>query len=125
MTVTSHFREPVAILDALPYLQTACRTCAALTFPHSLFIFRQSAALDEGQGTLLGIERDTRQAMGSSVGEQLVSVLGTVGGVFLTGAILPQIYQVHKTRSSKDLSYVFQVSTASPYGSVGVGSCCC
>lgn len=47
--------------------------------------------------------------MPSSTTEVVVCVVGIVGGVLLTGAIVPRIHRAHVLRSSTDISYVYHV----------------
>ena len=42
--------------------------------------------------------------------EDVFNALGVIGGVVLAFSLLPQIYLAHKRRSTKDISYVWQVS---------------
>ena len=47
--------------------------------------------------------------MGAST-DDAFNALGVLGGVILAFSLLPQIYLAHKRRSTKDISYIWQVS---------------
>ena len=47
--------------------------------------------------------------MGASA-DDTFNALGVLGGVILATSLLPQIYLAHKRRSTKDISYIWQVS---------------
>jgi len=46
--------------------------------------------------------------MGTSE-DKVFEVIGSLGAIILSTALLPQIYMTHKTRSTKDISYIWQV----------------
>jgi len=52
--------------------------------------------------TLLEVVRDVSQ-------DQIFNVCGTVGGLLLAGAQIPQIYHVTARQRARDVSYAYQV----------------
>lgn len=53
--------------------------------------------------------------MGASSTEDAFNALGVLGGVILAFSLLPQIYLAHKRRSTKDISYIWQVGELLEY----------
>lgn len=51
-----------------------------------------------------------------SSADDVVNSLGFAGGVLVAGALLPQIYLAHKRKSTKDISYLWQVRSDTKYG---------
>lgn len=47
--------------------------------------------------------------------DDLFEAIGSMGGFILAFALLPQIYTVHKTRSTKDISYTWQVGVLTAF----------
>ncbi|CAN0050836.1 unnamed protein product, partial [Laminaria digitata] len=51
--------------------------------------------------------------MGLSVADTIVDAIGFGAGLLVSASLLPQIYRAHKRRSTRDLSYFWQVRRTS------------